>query len=95
MLVSSVLENCIITLFFFHTGVATLEANLGAVRHIRMRQIMFLKSEKTTVLEILKFYRFSINYNGIIRNDIEAFIQFYRVVLVIPHKYNVQIYKNQ
>ena len=36
-----------------------------------------------------------INYNGIIRNDIEANIQFYIVVRVIPQKYYVQIYKNQ
>ena len=28
-------------------------------------------------------------YNGIIRNDIEANIQFYRVVRVIPQKYYV------
>ena len=54
MLVASVLEKCIKTLFF-NTGVATLEANFCAVRHIRMRQIMFLKSEKTIVLEIMKF----------------------------------------
>ena len=55
---------------------------------------MFLKSEKTIVLEIIKFYGFLFNYNGIIRNDIEANIQFYRVVRVIPQKYYVQIYKN-
>ena len=57
MLVSSVLEKCIKTLFFPHR-VATLEANFWAVRHIRMQQIMFLKSEKTIVLEIIKFYGF-------------------------------------
>ena len=59
-----------------------------------MQQFMFLKSEKAIVLEIIKLYRL-INYNGIIRNDKEANIQFYRVVRVIPQKYYVQIYKNQ
>ena len=42
--------------------------------------------------------RVFINYNGIIRNNIEANNQFYRVyrvVRVIPQKYYVQIYKNQ
>ena len=33
--------------------------------------------------------------NGIIRNDIEENIKFYRVVRVIPPKYYVKIYKNQ
>ena len=39
--------------------------------------------------------RVLIKYNGIIRNDIEKNIKFYRVVRVIPPKYYVQIYKNQ
>ena len=51
---------------------------------------MFLKSEKTIVLEIMKFYGFQLINNGIIRNYIEANIQFYRVVRVIP-KITVQI----
>ena len=37
--------------------------------------------------------RVLINYNGIIRNDIGANIQYYRVVRVIPQKNYVQIYK--
>ena len=45
---------------------------------------MFLKSEKTIVLEIMNFYGFQLINNGIIRNYIEANIQFYRVVTVIP-----------
>ena len=53
-----------------------------------MRQIMFLKSEKTIVLEIMKFWVL-IKYNGIIRNNIEENIKFYRVVRVIPPKYYV------
>ena len=60
MLVASVLENAL-KRCFFNTGVATLEANFWAVRHIRMRQIMFLKSEKTIVLEIMKFCGFWLN----------------------------------
>ena len=38
--------------------------------------------------------RVLIKYNGIIRNDIEENIEFYRVVRVIPKKYYVKIYKN-
>ena len=53
-LVSGVAENAL-KHCFFHTGMATLEANFLAVRHIRMWQNMFLKSEQTIVSEILKF----------------------------------------
>ena len=60
MLVSSVLEKCI-KMLFVHTGVATLEVNFWAVKHTRMRQIMFLKSEKTIVLEIKTFCGFWLN----------------------------------
>ena len=60
-----------------------------------MRQIIFLKSKKTIALEIKKFCGFLINHKGIIRTDIEANIQFYRVVRVIPQKYYVQIYKKR
>ena len=38
--------------------------------------------------------RVLIKYNGIISNDIQENIQFYRAVRVIPPKYDVQIYKN-
>ena len=66
-----------------------------------MQQIMFFAANY--VFEMQKDYSFRnykvlrvlINYNGIIMNDIEANIQFYRVVRVIPQKYYVQIYKNQ
>ena len=37
--------------------------------------------------------RVLIKYDGIIINDIEESIKFYRVVRVIPPKYYVQIYK--
>ena len=51
-----------------------------------MRQIMFLKSEKTIVLEIYEVLRVLIKYNGITRNNKEENIKFYRVVRVIPKK---------
>ena len=60
MLVASVSEKCIKTLFF-NTGVANLQANFWAVKHMTKRQIMFLKSEKTIVLEIMKFCGFWFN----------------------------------
>ena len=60
MLVSSVLEKCIKTLFF-HAGVATLEVNFEAVKHIRIQQIMFLKCENSIVIEIMKFDGFVLN----------------------------------
>ena len=47
-----------------------------------MRQIMFLKSKKTIVLEIMNFLWVLINYKCIIRNDKESNIQFYGVVRV-------------
>ena len=51
-----------------------------------MRQIMVLKSEKTIIycFRNYVFLRVLIKYNGIIRNDIEENIKFYRVVRVIP-----------
>ena len=45
---------------------------------------MFLKSKKTFVLENYEVLRVPIKYNGIIRNDIEENIKFFRVVRVIP-----------
>ena len=54
-----------------------------------MQQIMFLKSVKDYCFRNCKVLRDLINYNGIIRNDIEANIQFYRIVRVIPQKYYV------
>ena len=47
---------------------------------------MFLKSEKTIVLEIYEVLRVLIKYNGITRNNKEENIKFYRVVRVIPPK---------
>ena len=48
-----------------------------------MRQIMFLKS-KDNCFRNYEILRVLIKYNGIIRNDIEVNIKFYRIVRVIP-----------
>ena len=65
-------------------GVATLQAIFRAVKHARMLLIMFLKS-KFIFFRIDQVLRIFTNNNGIIRNDIEGNILFYRVVRVIPH----------
>ena len=59
-----------------------------------MQQIMFLKSEDNCfrnyeVLWVL------IKYNGVIRNDIEENIKFYRLVRVIPLNTMFRFIKNQ
>ena len=92
MLVSSVLEKCIKTRFFstqggnFRNKFLSRQAYQDAAKYIfvKRKDYCFRNYEVLLVL---------INYNGIIRNDIlEANIQFYRVVRVIPQKYYVQIY---
>ena len=94
MLVSSVLEKCIKTLFFPHRGGSfrskflSRQAYQDAANHVfeKRKDNCFRKYE---VLRVL------IKYNSIIRNDIEENIIFYRVVRVIPPKYYVRIYKYQ
>ena len=49
-----------------------------AVNHV-------LKSKFIFFFELLKFYVFLLKNNGIIRNDIEENVLFYRIVRVIPH----------
>ena len=66
-------------------GVATLQAIFRAVKHVRMLLIMFLNSKFICFVELIKFYAFLPKNNGIIRNDIEGNVLFYRVVRVIPH----------
>ena len=51
-----------------------------------MRQIMFLKSEKTIFFRNYEVLWVLIKYKGITRNNIEENIKFYRVVRVIPKK---------
>ena len=83
MLVTSILEKSNIRLFFSHRGgnfrskFLSRQAYQDAANHVFEKQIdnCFRNYE---VLRVL------INYNGIISNDIEENIQFYRVVRVIP-----------
>ena len=88
MLVSSVLEKCIKTLFFSHSGTnfrstfLSRQAYQDAVNHV-------FEKRKDTCFRNYELLRVLINYNGIIRNDIEENIKFYRVVRVIPPKYYV------
>ena len=94
MLVSSVLEKCIKTLFFPHRGgnfgskFQSRQAYQDAANHV-------FEKRKDNCFRNYEVLRVLIKYNGIIRNDIEENIKFYRVVRVIPPKYYVQIYKNQ
>ena len=65
---------------------AALQAILRAVKHVRMLLIMFLKSKFIFFFELLKFDGvFFTKNNGIIRNDIEENVLFYRLVRVIPN----------
>ena len=94
MLVSSVLEKCIKTLFFPHRGgnfeteFLSRQAYQDAVNHV-------IEKQKDSCFRNYEVLRVPIKYNGIIRNDIEENIKIYRVVRVIPPKYYVKIYKNQ
>ena len=85
MLVSSVLEKCIKTLFF-HTGGGNLrrkflsrQAYQGAANHV-------FEERKDNCFRNYEVLRVLINYNGITRNNIEENVKFYRVVRVIPPK---------
>ena len=49
-----------------------------------MRQIMFFDKQKDNCFRNHEVLRVLIKHNGIIRNDIEESIKFYRVVRVIP-----------
>ena len=94
MLVSSVLGKCIKTLFFsthagnFSRKFLSRYAYQDAANHI-------FEKRKDYCLRYYEVLRVLINYNGIIRNDIEANIQFYRVGRVIPQKYYIKFIKNK
>ena len=94
MLVSSVLEKCIKTLFFPHRGgnfrskFLSRQVYQDVANHV-------IEKRKDNCFRNYKVLGVLIKYNGIIRNDMEENIKFYRVVRVIPQKYNVQIYKDQ
>ena len=53
------------------------------------------EKRKDNCFRTYEVWRVLIKYNGIIRNDIEENIKFYRVVRVIPPKYYVWTYENQ
>ena len=94
MLVSSVLEKCIKTLFFLHMGGNFRCRFLSRQAHQDTANHVFEK-RKDNCFGNYEVLRVLLKNNGIIRNDIEENIKFYRVVRVIPQKYYVQIYKNQ
>ena len=94
MLVSSVLEKCNKTLFFPHRGGNFRSKFLSRRAYQEAANHVFEKG-KDNLLRNYEVLRVLIKNNGIIRNDIEETIQFYRVVRVIPPKCYVQIYKNQ
>ena len=88
MLVSSVLEKMHLNAVFPHRGgnlrskFLSRQAYQDAANHVfeKRKDNCFINYE---VLRVL------IKYNGIIRNNIEENIKFYRVVRVIPPKYYV------
>ena len=92
MLVASVLEKRIKTLFFqlrggnFRSKFLSRQAYQDAANHV-------FEKRKDNCFRNYNILRVLIKYNGIIRNDIKENIKFYRVVRVIPQKYYVQIYK--
>ena len=94
MLVASLLGKCIKTLIFQHRGgnfrseFLSRQAYQDAANHV-------FEKRKDNCFRNYEILRLLIKYNGVIRNDIEENIKFYRVVRVIPKKYYVQIYKNQ
>ena len=95
MLVSSVLEKCIKTLFFPHR-VGNFRSKFLSRQEYQDAANHVFETQKDNCFRNYEVLRVLIKYKGIIRNDIEENIKFYRVVRVIPQKkYYVQIYKNQ
>ena len=88
MLVSSVLEKCIKTLFFSHRGCNLRSKFLSRQAYQDAANHVFEK-RKDNCFRNYEVLRVLIKYNGIIRNNIEENIKFYRVVRVIPPKYFV------
>ena len=88
MLGSSVLEKCIKTLFFPHMGgnfrskFLSRQAYQDAANHV-------FEKQKDNCFRNYEVWRVLIKYKGIIRNDKEENIKFYRVVRVIPPTYYV------
>ena len=82
--ISSVLVKCAKTEYFSHGGsnfasdFPSRQACQNAVNHVFEKQIYIC-------LRIDQVLRIHAKNNGIIRNDIEGNVLFYRVVRVIPH----------
>ena len=81
---ASVLVKCTKTGYFSHgssnfaSEFSSRQACQNAVNYVFVKQIyIFLRTD-----QVLRFYT---KNNGIIRNDIEENVLFYRVVRVIPH----------
>ena len=88
MLVSSVLEKCIKTLFFSHWG-GNLRSKFLSRQAYQDAANNVFEMRKDNGSRNYEVLRVLIKYNGIIRNNIEENIKFYRVVRVIPPKYYV------
>ena len=85
MLVSNVLEKCIKTLLFQHRGGNFRSKFLSRQAYQDAANHVFVK-RKDNCFRNYEVLRVLIIYTGIIRNDIEENIKFYRVVRVIPPK---------
>ena len=85
MLVSSVLEKCIKTLFFSTQG-WQLKKQISEPSGISGCGKSFFEKRKDNCFRNYEVLRVLIKYNGITRNNIEKNIKFYRVVRVIPQK---------
>ena len=85
MLVSSVLEKCIKTLFFSHRGGSLRSKFLSRQAYQDAANHVF-KKRKDNCFRNYEVLRVLIKYNGITRNNIEENIKFYRVVRVILPK---------
>ena len=88
MLVSSVLEKCIKTLFFPRRG-GNLRCRFLSRQVYQDTANHVFEKRKDNCFRNYEVLRVLIKYDGIIRNDIEENIKFYRVVRVIPPKYYV------
>ena len=77
MLISSVLENCIKTLFFPHRGGNFRSKFLSRQAYQDAANRVFEK-RKDNCFRNYEVLRILIKYNGISRNDIEDNIKFYR-----------------
>ena len=85
MLISSVLEKSTKTLFFLHRGGRFRSKFLSRQAYQDAANRVFEK-RKDHCFRNYEVLWVLIKYNGIIRNDIEENIKFYRVVRVIPTK---------